>query len=185
MKQLKLLPVIIFSPCLFIACSSNNSKSSASDRTEATSSNNSGSSSTHSNGSFSYTIEGKQVDVNGLYLNEVKNNVADGRIKIEVTNTPTSEVFNFSVANSGTTTVLHYSPSLSNFANKKSNEAEYMSHKYKNYYGDSVVLNITDINSTHVAGTFAGKFLSDDSKPMPLEIIDGKFDLPFTKDTDK
>ena len=118
--------------------------------------------------------------VKSLFLNEVKNNVADERLKIEVTNTPRSEVFKFSITNTGTTTVLHYSPSLSNVVNKKSNEAEYMSHKYKNYYGDSVIVNITDINATHVAGTFAGKFLADDNSP--LEITDGSFDLPFTKD---
>ena len=68
--------------------------------------------------------------------------------------------------------------------NKKSNEAEYMSHKYKNYYGDSVTVNITNIDATHVAGTFAGKFLSEDNKPVPLRITDGSFDLPFTKDKD-
>ena len=184
MKYFKLLSSIIFSTCLFIACSSNSSKSSAMDSTEDTPSSNSGNKSTNSNGSFSYTIEGKQVDVKSLYLNEVKNNVADGRIKIEVTNTLTSEVFKFSIANTGATTILHYSPSLSNFANKKSNEAEYMSPKLKNYYGDSVIVNITDINSTHVAGTFAGKFLSADEKPVPLEITGGSFDVPFTKNGD-
>ncbi|HEY5370574.1 MAG TPA: hypothetical protein VIJ75_16435 [Hanamia sp.] len=57
-----------------------------------------------------------------------------------------------------------------------------MSHQYKNYYGDSVVVTITDINATHVAGTFHGKYLSDDKPSVPLEITDGSFDLPFTKD---
>ena len=184
MKHLNLSSVIIFSTCLFIACSSNSSKSSTRDTTLDPASNNSGSSSSNGNGSFSYTIEGARVVVKGLYLNEVKNNIADGRIKIEVTNTSTSEVFNFSIANAGTTTILHYSPSLSNFANKKSNEAEYMSHKFKNYYGDSVTVNINNIDATHVSGTFAGKFLSDDNKPVVLEITDGSFDVPFSKDKD-
>ena len=180
MKHVNLLPVIIFSTGLFIACSSNSSKLSATDGAQGTSSNNSGNSSSNTNGSFSYTIEGRQVNVKSLYLNEVTNNVADGRIKIEVTNSLTSEVFNFSIANTGATTILHYKPSLSNFANKKSNAAEYMSQKYKNYYGDSVVVNVTSVNSAHVAGTFGGKFLSDDEKP--LEITAGSFDLSFTKD---
>jgi hypothetical protein len=180
MQHLKLLSALILSTCLLFACSGNSSTSASKDSTSNTTSDNFGSGVPNGNGSFSYTIEGTKVSVKSLYINEVKNNVADRRLKIEVTNTPTSEVFNFSIANSGTTTVLHYSPSLSNIVNKKSNEAEYMSHKYKNYYGDSVIVSITDMNATHVAGTFTGKFLSDDNSP--LEITDGSFDLPFTKE---
>ena len=180
MQRLKLFFVIIFSACLLFACSSNSSTSAGKGGTSNATSGNSGGSS-NGNGSFSYTIDGNKVDVKSLYINEVKS-VADGRIFIEVTNTSTSEVFKFSIANTGTTTVLHYSPSLSSFSDKKSNSAEYMSPKLKNYYGDSVTITITSIDATHVAGIFSGKFLSGDNKPVPLEITEGSFDLPFTKD---
>ena len=181
MQRLKLFFVIVFSACILFACSSNSSTSAGKDSTSNTTSGNSDGGSSNGNGSFSYTVDGNKVDVKSLYVNGVKN-IADGRLKIEVTNTLTSEVFKFSIANTGTTTVLHYSPSLSNFSDKKSNEAEYMSPKLKNYYGDSVTITITSIDATHVAGSFSGKYLSGDNKPVPLEITEGSFDLPFTKD---
>jgi hypothetical protein len=181
MQRLKLFFVVIFSACLLFACSSNSATSAGKGATSNATSDNSGGGSSNGNGSFSYTIDGNKVDVKSLYRNEIKS-VADGRIFIEVTNSATSEVFKFSIANSGTTTVLHYSPSLSNFSDKKSNSAEYMSPKLKNYYGDSVSITITSIDATHVAGSFSGKYLSGDDKPVPLEITDGSFDLPFTKD---
>lgn len=181
MQRLKLFFVIIFSASLLFACSSNSATSAGKGGTSNATSDNSGGGTSNGNGSFSYTVDGNKVDVKSLYVNGVKN-IADGHLKIEVTNSPTSEVFKFSIANTGTTTVLHYSPSLSNFSDKKSNEAEYMSPKLKNYYGDSVIITITSIDATHVAGSFSGKYLSDDNKPVPLEITEGSFDLPFTKD---
>ncbi|MDB5156016.1 MAG: hypothetical protein JWR50_723 [Mucilaginibacter sp.] len=184
MKNIRSWSIMLVTSCILFACSSNGSASAGNGGASNATSDNSGGGSSNGNGSFSYTIDGNKVDVKSLYINGVKN-LAGGRLKIEVTNTPTSEVFNFSIANTGITTVLHYSPSLSNYTDKKSNEAEYMSHKYKNYYGDSVTITITSIDATHVAGTFSGEYLSDDKKPVPLEITDGSFDLPFTKDRDK
>ena len=182
MQRLKLFFVIIFSACLLFACSSNSSTSAGKDSTSNATTGNSDGGLSNVNGSFSYTIDGNKTDVKSLYINKVTN-ITDGRIKIEITNSFTSEVFNFSIANTGATTVLHSSPSLSNFTDNKSNEARYMSSKLKNYYGDSVVVTITDINATRVAGTFSGKYLSSDKPPVALEITGGSFDLPFTKDT--
>ncbi len=174
MQHLKFLFSTFLSTCLLVACSNNNAANNNKDSVGATSSNSAISS--NGNSSFSYTINGNKVDVKSLYVNEVKNNTADGRLKFQVTNTPTSEVFSFSVANSGTTNVLHYTPSLT----ETKNQATYMSHKYKNYYGDSVTVTITGIDASHVTGTFSGKYLSDDDTPEPLVIADGSFDIPIT-----
>jgi hypothetical protein len=139
---------------------------------------------------FSYTFNGRKVTIRdimhdgdgknwmALYLNHVTND--GGMVSIEITNQLSKEVFNITVPNSGTTRVSHYTPSLSNFSDKKTNMAEFMSH-YKNYYGDDVTVTITSIDATHVAGTFSGKYLSDGDKPVPVEVTDGKFDLQFTK----
>ena len=175
MQYLRLCSLLIFSTCLLIACSNNNAVNKNKDSVGATPSNSSGTISSNGNGSFSYTIDGNRVDVTSLYINEAKNNAADGRLKFEITNVPTSEVFSFSIANSGTTNVLHYSPSLT----ETKNQATYMSHKYKNYYGDSVTVTITDIDASHIKGTFSGKYLSGDDTPEPLLITDGKFTIPF------
>lgn len=194
MQYLRLYPVIIISACLFFGCSGNSSTAADKDSTSNTNSNNSGDSTYSGNSSLTYTINGRHVAIKGfmhdgdgknwmaLFLNSVNNNAATGMVKVDIANELTKEVFNFSIANSGATTIQHYSPSLSNFVNKKSSAATYMSPKYKNYYGDSVIVNITSINATHVAGTFAGKFLSDDDKPVSLNVTEGSFDVPFTKD---
>jgi len=139
---------------------------------------------------FSYTFNGRKVTIrdlmhNGdgknymaLFLNHVTND--GGMVSIEITNQMTSEVFNINVPNSGTTKVVHYTPSLSNFRDKKTTMAEFMSH-LKNYYGEDVTVTITAIDATHVAGTFSGKYLSGGDKPVPMEVTDGQFDLRFTK----
>ena len=179
MQHLKLLSATIFSACLLFACSSNNSTSAGKDSTSNATLDNSGSSASNGDGSFSYTIDGNKVDVKSLYINKVKN-LDGGLLKIEITNSPTGELFKFTIANTGTTTILHYHPSFS----AQSKEADYLAPGDRDhYYGDSVIVNITDINATHVAGTFSGKYLSDDKPPVALEITDGSFDLPFTKDT--
>ncbi len=195
MNEVKLLLLSLISTCLLYACSGNNSVTSAKDSASNNATTNSGDSTYTGDNSFAYTINGRHIVIKdvmqdgdgknwmALYLNKVKNDPATAMVKVNVTNQLSKEVFNFSFANSGsTTTILHYSPSLSGFANKKSNEAEYMSSKYKNYYGDSVIVNITSSNATRVAGTFSGKFLSDDDKPVSLAITDGRFDVAFTKD---
>jgi hypothetical protein len=189
MEHLKLLSSVILSACLLSACSGNPSTSANNSSNLNTASTNPGESAYAGNSSFTYTINGKHIAIKypagQLFLNKVKNDPA-GKLKIEVTNESTSEVFKFCVANAGSTAILHYTPSFSDFDNSKSiNAATYMSPKYKNYNADSALVKITDINTTHVAGTFTGKFLSDDDKPVPLEITDGSFDVTFTKGKDK
>lgn len=139
---------------------------------------------------LSYTFNGRKVNIRdfmhdgdgknwmALYLNHVTNDA--GTVSIEITNQLTAEVFNITVPNNGTTKVSHYSPSLSNFRDKKTAAAEFMSH-YKNYYADDVTVTITEVNATHVAGTFSGKYLSEGDKPVAMEVTDGQFDLRFTK----
>ncbi|MEP6948569.1 MAG: hypothetical protein ABI863_04820 [Ginsengibacter sp.] len=180
MQHLRLCSPIILSAYLFYACSGNSSATAGKDSASNTTSGNSGGTTYSGNSCLAYTINGKHTAIkefmhNGdgknrmaLFLNKVKNNPATGMVKANITNELTKEVFNFSIANSGGTTILHYNPSLSNFADKKSSAATYMLPKYKNYYGNPVIVNITDINATHVAGTFADKFLSADDKPVSL-----------------
>lgn len=197
MDKLKKISALILSASLLFACSNNNSVTPAKGNAPNSTSSNSGDSTYTGENSLAYTINGRHINLKdfmhdgdgknwmALFLNKVKNDPSTGMLKVNLTNELTKEVFKFSIANSGSSSILHYSPSLSNFTNKKSKEADYMSPKYKNYYGDSVVINITSINATRVAGTFTGKFLSDDDKPVSLEITDGSFDIAFTTDKDK
>jgi hypothetical protein len=141
---------------------------------------------------FSYSFNGRKVTIRdfmhdgdgknwmALFPGHVTNDAAAGVVSVDVTNQLTAEVFKFNVTNSGTSKVLHYTPSLSSFNDKKATMAEFMSH-YKNYYADDVTITITEINATHVVGTFSGKYLSGDKVQVPVEVTDGKFDLRFTK----
>jgi hypothetical protein len=179
------------------ACACNNAASNDGAKKSASgSSSGSGSDSTFEGASsFSYTVDGRHVAIkdmlhNGdglnhmaLYLNKVTNNAATGIATIHITNELTSEVFKLSAANNGSTSIENYRPSLDNFAAEKTKEATYMSPKYINYYGDAVTVTITDINATHVAGTFSGKFSADRGKNQgSVNITDGKFDLQYKDD---
>ncbi|MEP7143659.1 MAG: hypothetical protein ABI707_12345 [Ferruginibacter sp.] len=196
MNRIKKMHGAVIMACLFIACSNSTPNDIANQSSQASGNANAGDSTYTGNNSFAYTINGWRRSIKdfmhdgdgknwmALYLNKVKNDPATGTVKVKITNQLTKEVFDFSVANSGTTTILHYSPTLFNHIDKKSSAISYMSSRYKNYYGDSVMITITSITATRVAGKFSGKFLSDDDKPATLAITDGSFDVPFTKDKD-
>lgn len=196
MKHLKALSAILFLSGLLFACSNNNAATSSNKNDAATTQVNSGDTTYEGKSSLAYTVNGRHVAIKdyfqgkdgknhgALFINEVKND-PPGRVKITVTNELTYEVFNFSVADAGSTEILKYSPSLSNFIDKSANAVTYMSPKYTNYYADSVIVQITNKDALHVTGTFFGRFISGDNKPASLEITDGSFDVPFTKDKDK
>src|SRR6185437_9881656 len=134
------------------------------------------------NGIFSYIVKGKHivarnyVQHSNLFVNEVANDAASGTLKIKVT-CETSSVFDFQVANTGTTTITNYSPSLGNFADKKSKVASYMEGgTYKSYYGDSVTVTITSMDANRVSGTFSGTFKAEASDGgATLNITEGNF----------
>lgn len=197
MEPIKKMYGAIVIACLFIACSNSTPNVIANQSTLASGTAKAGDSTYTGDNSFAYTINGwrssiKDLMHNGdgknwmaLYVNKVNNDPATGMVRVNITNQLSKEVFDFYVANTGTTTILHYKPTLFNHIDKKSSAISYMSPKYKNYYGDSVMITITSINSVRVAGKFSGKFLSDDDKPVALSITDGSFDVPFTKDKEE
>jgi hypothetical protein len=194
MKHLKLSAAIIFSSCLLFECTGNNSSDNRTNRDAKTSTSDSKTESadanlTGRNGSFSYTIDGQHivtannVQNANLFINEVSNDVANGMAKIEVT-CAGSNVFKFGIANSGTTTITSYSPSLTDITDKKAKEADYMDGKtLKNFYAVSATVTITGINDSRISGTFSGTYKADkhDTGSATATITDGSFNLPFVK----
>jgi len=188
------IPLALVVVLFLSACSGNGGGAAASGKADVAAASGGGSSdSTYSGDNmFSYSFNGRKVTIRdfmhdgdgknwmALFLGHVTNDAAAGVVAIDVTNELTAEVFKFNVPNSGSGKVLHYTPSLSNFNDKKAIMAECMFH-YKNYYADDVTVAITEINATHVVGTFSGKYLSADKVPVSAEVTDGKFDLRFTK----
>ena len=193
MKHLKLSTAIIFSAWLlfFYACNNSSGKTNTSDAKTSTSPANTTASDanlTGNEGSFSYTINGERVEtVNNvqhatLFINEVSNDAANGMLKIKVT-CKGSNVFDFEIANNGTTSINNYRPSLSGFVDKKAKAATYMDGKtYRNLYAVSVTVTIASIDNNRVVGTFSGTFKADTSDGgATATITDGSFNLPFEK----
>ena len=186
------LIIVFASAIILFSCKSNSSpdKTNSSDVKASTAETNNSEDQNLSGtkGIFSYTVKGQHivarnyVQHSNLFINEVTNDASNGMLKIEVT-CETSSVFNFTIANTGTTTIKNYSPSLGNFVDKKTKSASYMEGgTYKSYYGDSVTVTITSIDASRVAGTFSGTFKSEkDDGGATISITEGSFDLPFGK----
>jgi hypothetical protein len=132
------------------------------------------------NGSLAYTVDGTKTVVtppaSTIFINEVSHNTAKATVKIKVTIFPMGELFDFVVADKGTTNIEHYKPS---FQEEKAG-ATYLSAKGRNYYGDHASVTISTIDAAHVAGTFSGTFADEDKS---VTITDGSFDLPFKADS--
>lgn len=162
MKHLLLLPALA-SVVLFLASCANNSSATPSYGNDG-------------NGSLAYTVDGTRTVVkppsSTIYINEVSHNTAKGTVKIKVTIFPVGELFDFVVADKGTTDVVHYTPSFE----EAKVEATYMSHAGRNYYGDHVSVTISAVDAAHVAGTFSGTFAGEGKS---VTITDGSFDLPI------
>jgi hypothetical protein len=128
-------------------------------------------------GSLAYTIDGNKNVIkrpaSSIYINEVSHNAAKGSVRVRVTIFPSAELFDFIVADKGTTNVLNYQPS---FGEEKV-VATYLSHAAQNYYGQNVSVTINTVDATHITGTFSGKFVSDEHKSVT--VTDGSFDLPM------
>jgi len=137
-------------------------------------------------GGFSYTLDGKRIETannvqNGnLFINEVSNDATNGTVRIKVT-CAGSNVFDFVIANSGTTTVDSHQRSSPDAIGKKS--ASYMDGKtYRNLYALSFTATITGIDNSRVSGTFSGTFKADESDGgATANITSGSFNLPFVK----
>ena len=193
MRHIKSFLIIIFSAGIISSCTGNNpsqnkiitdTKTNVPDSKTTPSDLNL----TGNHGIFSYTVKGKHivarnyVQNSNLFINEVSNDAVNGIMKIEVT-TETSSVFDFEINNSGSTDISNYSPSLAGITDKKTKAASYMEGKtYKNYYGDSVTVNISSIDAMRVSGTFSGTFKEEaNDGGATVNITDGSFNLPFVK----
>jgi hypothetical protein len=125
-------------------------------------------------GILNYTVDGRRVVVkrpaSSFYLNEVSHNLAKGSVRIKVTIFPMGELFNFLVADKGTTEIVHYKPSFQ----EQKVEAVYLSPESHNYYGDHVSVTISAVDALHVTGTFSGTFTAEGKT---VTVKDGSFDL--------
>ena len=111
-----------------------------------------------------------------MHLNVVGLIPKTNLVRVNFTNSLTHEVFDFVVANKGTTVIQHYKPKLTVQEEKK---AAYMSAKLVNYYADKCTVEISIADEKHVVGKFAGQFVADDG--TRIYIKDGNFDIPINQ----
>jgi len=134
----------------------------------------------------SYETGGQLIMITGrhLFINEVSNNAQKGVVIIKLTNfgKNPAEVIDILAHNNGATTISHSEGGGSPFSSDPF--AEIMIQN-QNHYADAAEVNITQITTDYVEGTFSGKFtgersLSDTSKET-VTITNGKFHLPFAR----
>jgi len=139
------------------------------------------------NAKVSYTINGKKTsiknilqtdgqNIKALHLNVVSLIPKGNLVRVNFTNSLTHEVFDFVVADKGTTVIQHYKPSLTVQEEKK---ATYMSEKLVNYYADNCKIEIITADEKHVVGKFSGAFISDDGTRIIINA--GSFDIPINQ----
>jgi hypothetical protein len=139
------------------------------------------------NAQVSYTIHGKKTtiknilqtegqNINALHLNVVSLIPKNNLVRVNFTNSLTHEVFDFLVADKGTTIIKHYKPRLTVQEEKK---AAYMSGNLVNYYADYCTVEITIADEKHVVGKFAGEFVADNGSRIIIKA--GSFDIPINE----
>ena len=132
-----------------------------------------------------YMINGRKVSIRNtlqtgggthkaLHVNTVSQIPDKNLVRINFTNSLTNEVFDFIVAGKGTTTIIHYVPSVSLQPEKK---GVYMSNQLLNYNAENVKVEIHSSDGKRITGNFSGKFISE--KGNVVYIRNGSFDLPF------
>ncbi len=135
----------------------------------------------------SYTINGKKTtiknilqtegeNIKALHLNVVGLIPNTNLLRVNFTNSLTHEVFDFVVANKGTTVIQHYKPKLTVQEEKK---AAYMSGNLVNYYADNCTVDISMADEKHVVGKFSGAFVADDGSRIVIKA--GSFDIPINQ----
>jgi hypothetical protein len=190
-QHLKLFAVVVFSTCLLVACSRNNTQSnkdSASDRSATSGTSSSG------DASFSATIDGSNISGHGIDELQVKNTAftypggADKASKRLL-------FFLFSTKN-GSDTKPDYSfrfsiPDKEGVFTKNLHDdqpyditLDFLTGDLSRYWSQAVTVTLTSITASRVTGTFSGKFILSDDTPRgskkEVTITDGKFDVPFS-----
>ena len=183
---MKQLTVLIFSVSfLFFSC---NNKSSAGNRVKDSVSDNGGTFGASSNGdaSFSCMLDGKKFSGSGTdeNINAAFHLKGDdkGQIFFRLSDLKKpEEKLMFQVIGKKGSTTFRVTPNFSYMG--------YITKGYINYLDNPITVTITEINAYRVSGTFSGKYTlsegsGDSSAKKTIEVIEGKFDIPFSISAD-
>lgn len=198
MKFLKIVLLSIFSAIILFSCSGNNNgPADSSNNIEATQSPSTTSSS--GNASWSCVIDGQPASGNILDKDQQYNagyttDVDKGKsLQFKLTNIKTDDPLasftrslRFSIPDkSGNMTFGHDEDAWGiqvNIIPEKVGDAFPVATAQ--YNSDSITVNITNLSSTRVTGTFSGKFMISPDTPKGgkdfINITDGKFDIPMS-----
>ena len=199
MKHLNFVTLIILFAALLISCSSNSGNNKNSPTNSDPNISSSASSTSSGNTSWSCVIDGepasgnildKDQQYNAAYITDVDKGKS---LQFKLTNIKTDEPLGsftrslrFSIPDkSGNMTFGHDEDAWGiqvNIIPEKVGDAFPVATAQ--YNSDSITVNITNLSSTRVSGTFSGKFMLGPDTPKGgkdfIDITDGKFDIPMS-----
>ena len=187
MQHLKLFSAILLSSFLLYSCSGNTNANAVKDEssTATASATSSGASAATGDASFSCTLDGKSFSGKGSNGNinmafHSKDQHKKGKISFMLADlNDISQKLDFEIpGKAGTTTIQNLSP--------QDSYVGLILTGFTEYIDDPVTVNVTSITASRVTGTFSGKYTvekgSDSNAKQTIEVTDGKFDIPFTKE---
>ena len=178
MKQIKLVAAAVLMFTSFIACNSNSGKSSQTSPSNATDA--AMAPQSQDAGTFSCMINGKEVSGKDPLKNQ--GNISEGDngkvLSITLQDDIPTEHWPF------THSIILGLPAKEG---KKTDEGDDCSGKLSTWGSDGfvypshgIILNITKLNNSRVAGTFSGKFMPENiTRSDTMYVTDGKFDIPL------
>lgn len=178
MKEIKSIAVALLMATIFFACNSNSGKDS-----ETVSSNTAGAAVAPTGGetgSFSCMINGKEVSGkdplknNGIISTGDSGKVLSFNLQDDIPskNWPFTHSFTFGLpAKEGTKT---------DAGDDCSGKLSTWGSDGFVYPSNGITINITQLNSSRVSGTFSGKFMPENiTRTDTMYVTDGKFDIPL------
>ena len=199
MKQLKFVSAIILSATLLISCSANNNNSNTPPTDSNQNTPSASTSSSDGNTSWSCVIDGEAASGNILDKDQQYNaaytqDVDKGKsLLFKLTNIKSADPLasftrslRFSIPDKSGNMVFGHDEDAwgiqVNIIPEKVGDA--LPIATAQYNSDSIVVNITNLSSTRVSGTFSGKFMLSPDTPKGgkdfINITDGKFDIPMS-----
>lgn len=197
MKSLKITALFILTTSLLFSCSGNNTNNNSAGDAEAMQS--TPANSPAGNASWSCVIDGepasgniadKDEQYNAAYTTDVDKGKA---LLFKLTNMKTDDPLasftwslRFSIPDKSGNMVFGHDEDAwgiqVNFIPEKVGDA--LPIATTQYNSDSITVNITNLSSTRVTGTFSGKFMLSPDTPKGgkdfINITDGKFDIPMS-----
>lgn len=183
MRHVNIFSAIFLPAIIFVSCSGSSATNLTADSVATASAN---TTSSGTDASFSCMLDGKEFSGKGTdqNFNAAFHLTGDDKGQIFFKLSDINNIGNklmFQVAAKEGSTTFSVSPTYS--------YGGYTTSDFTNYIDDPVTVVITSISASRVSGTFSGKYTlqkgsGNASSKQTIQVIDGKFDIPFSTSAD-